>query len=98
MLANMKSELLQRIREEFDDGSVMELVIWRVPMMVQGSSHTFKYRLFYGRHGKRIVGYDNERPKGDHRHIAGKEFPYRFTTVDNLLRDFLADVAEQRAS
>jgi hypothetical protein len=24
-------------------------------------SHTYKYRLFYGRLGKRIVGYDNER-------------------------------------
>jgi len=27
-----------------------------------------KYSLFYGRAGSRIVGYDNERDKGDHRH------------------------------
>jgi uncharacterized protein with HEPN domain len=39
-------------------------VIWRVPTPVKGSTHHYKYRLFYGHPGKRIVGYDNERLKG----------------------------------
>jgi hypothetical protein len=56
-------------------GSRVEMVIWRVPKPVPGCNHPYKYRLFYGRPGKRIVGYDNERPKGDHRHMDGQEDP-----------------------
>ncbi len=78
------------------DGSVLELVIWRVPKPVEGSAHGYKYRLFYGRKGERIVGYDNERPKGDHRHVEGVEAPYAFSTVEHLVRDFLADVDARR--
>jgi len=35
---------------------------------------------------------DNERGKGDHRHVAGKEEPYVFTPVEKLIEDFKADV------
>lgn len=93
----MKAELLQRDRFDFDDGTRVEMVIWRVPKPVQGSSHAYKYRLFYGRPGKRIVGYDNERPKGDHRHIEGREELYTFKDVATLVRDFLVDVERWRS-
>ena len=93
----MKAELLQRDRFDFDDGTILEMVIWRVPKPIRGSQHVYKYRLFYGRAGKRIVGYDNERPKGDHRHVDDKEQPYDFTDVETLVRDFLADVERRRA-
>ncbi|WP_371418458.1 peptidylprolyl isomerase [Methylocapsa sp. S129] len=43
----------------------------------------------------RQVGYDNERGKGDHRHLDGREFPYTFTSVEELVRDFLSDVRER---
>jgi hypothetical protein len=36
-------------------------------------SHSFKYRLFYGVPGQRLIGYDNERGKGDHRHVDDRE-------------------------
>ncbi len=52
----MNAELLQRDRIDFDDGAILEMVIWRVPTPVKGSSHHYKYRLFYGHPGKRIVG------------------------------------------
>jgi hypothetical protein len=42
------------------------------------------------------VGYDNERGKGDHRHVGGTETAYRFAGVEQLIADFLADVREQR--
>ncbi len=45
----MKAELLQRDRIDFDDGAILEMVIWRVPTPVKGSTHHYKYRLFYGR-------------------------------------------------
>ena len=73
-------------------GAVLEFRILRVPQPVAGSAHSLKYSLFYGRPGERIVGYDNERPKGDHKHIRGVETPYVFTTVEQLVADFLADV------
>ena len=55
-----------------------------------------KYSLFYGRPGERLVGYDNERGRGDHRHLAGKEEPYSFSTPEQLIADFLADVRRLR--
>jgi hypothetical protein len=94
----MTAVLLYRDRLDFDDGAVVEMVIWKVPTTVIGSRHRYKYRLYYGRGGRRIVGYDNERGKGDHRHRHGREDSYRFTTVEKLVSDFLADVAEERGS
>ena len=44
----------------------------------------------------RLVGYDNERGKGDHRHFEGREEPYSFTTPEALIEDFLADVKKLR--
>jgi len=93
----MKAELLQRDRFDFDDGTFVEIVIWRLPTPVPGSSHRYKYRLFYGAPGKRFVGYDNERWKSDHRHAEGREEPYRFKDVETLVRDFFADVERRRS-
>jgi hypothetical protein len=43
--------------------------------------------------GECVLRYDNESGKGDHRHTGGKETAYVFVSVDQLLDDFLADVA-----
>ena len=48
----------------------MEIRVVVVPEPVVGSEHGFKYALFYGRKGRRAILYDNERPKGDHRHLG----------------------------
>ena len=88
--------LLHRERLVLDDGSIVEMVLWLVSEPVAGSCHAYKYRLCFGRDGVRLVGYDNERGKGDHRHRRELEEPYRFTTVEQLVSDFLADVAEER--
>jgi hypothetical protein len=63
---------------------------------VVGSAHKLKYSLFYGANGKRLVGYDNERGKGDHRHIEDGQERYGFKTVELLMADFLADVRRLR--
>lgn len=68
----------------------------RVPKPVIGSKHLFKYALFYGRPGERLVLYDNERLKGDHRHLGSEEEPYQFTSVEQLIADFLADIGRVR--
>lgn len=46
--------------------------------------------------GVRVVGFDNERGKGDHCHLRGREKPYRFTSVDALVEDFIAAVEAAR--
>jgi hypothetical protein len=71
---------------------VIELVVWSVPKPVPPSEHGFKYRLVYIVGGARVVGYVNERGKGDHRHLGLAELAYRFVDVPTLLADFRADV------
>ena len=91
----MKARLLYRIREAYRNG-VIEAVVWEVPEPVRPSEHRVKYRLAYVVDGKRIVGYDNERGKGDHRHFRDTETAYSFTSVEQLMADFWADVHRLR--
>jgi Family of unknown function (DUF6516) len=80
----------------FPDGAIVEMTIWELPAADKERPHGLKYSLFYGKQGQRIVGYDNEHGKGDHRHISGREERYRFTTVDRMILDFIADVRRAR--
>lgn len=75
-------------------GGIVELVVWCVPKPIPPSEHPFKYRLVFVRDGKRLVGYDNERDKGDHRHLGNTEQPYVFIDETRLLEDFWLDVKE----
>ena len=73
-------------------GCIMQIVVWGVPEPVPPCTHWFKYSLFFGRAGARLVAYDNERGKGDHKHILGTEIPYAFVSLPQLVADFRADV------
>ena len=92
----MDAVLLSRSKTVLPDGAIVEIVLWQVPEPAAGSTHRYKYRLSYGRDGRRIVGFDNERGKGDHRHLEGEERPYAFSTVAALLEDFQAEIAKRR--
>ena len=94
----MAAQLITSIKNVNPDGSILEIVIWKVPKPVPPTEHGYKYRAVYVVNGVRIVGFDNERGKGDHCHIDGKELPYAFTGVDQLLEDFIAAVETRRAS
>jgi hypothetical protein len=72
------------------------VVIWKTPENVPPTTHGYKYRLFYGHAGKRIIGYDNERGKGDHRHYREVELAYDFKSIAQLLEDFEKDVVKER--
>ena len=91
-----KAEKLLDVRARLDDGHLLALRLWRVPSPVPPSTHPFKYALFYGRDGERVVLFDNERGKGDHKHILEVETPYEFTTPDKLVEDFNAAVRDVR--
>ena len=88
--------LLVRAKEIRDDGSIIEIVIWELSEPLTPSTHRYKYRLYYGSTGVSRVRYDNERGKGDHRHIGEGEEDYVFATLEQLLEDFRRDVENWR--
>jgi Family of unknown function (DUF6516) len=92
----VKARLLVHRKRIYDDGAVLEMKLWEVPAPVPGSGHALKYSLFYGRGGVRLVGYDNERGKGDHRHYGTFEEPYTWRGPYQLVEDFLEDVRKHR--
>lgn len=92
----MRAALVTRRRVIFGDRDFAELVVWRLPEPVPPTTHGFKYRLVYIVDGVRVVGFDNERGNGDHWHHDGREMPYRFSGVDQLLDDFIEAVEAWR--
>ena len=82
--------LKERIR--VGDDRFVEIVIWSVPRPIPPTTHGYKYRLAFVVGETCVVRYDNERGKGDHKHIGALEAACEFTTFDQLLEDFWADV------
>ncbi|MEY2633606.1 MAG: hypothetical protein RIR00_2260 [Pseudomonadota bacterium] len=89
---NTNAELITRFRSVSEDDAIVEMVIWRVPEPIPPSEHGFKYRLVYVVDHQRVVGFDNERGKGDHKHIDAEEQAYAFIGVDQLIDDFFLEV------
>jgi Family of unknown function (DUF6516) len=91
----MDAVLLEYQKLTISDGAIIEVKVWQLPEPTAERPHGLKYSLFFGRPGERIVSYDNEAGKGNHRHYRGRERPYRFTTFEALLADFWRDVREE---
>lgn len=88
----MKVKALIDTRIVYAENAFAELVLWRLPQPLAGSTHRFKYRLAYVVAGECVIRYDNEAGKGDHRHIGKRESSYAFVDVDTLLADFQRDI------
>ena len=56
-----------------------------------------RVRAAYALDGVRVVGFDNERGKGDHYHVRATERSYTFTSVEQLIADFIAAVDAARS-
>jgi hypothetical protein len=89
----MKATVLLRRRVVVAVDAFVEVVIWSVPEPVPPSTHGFKYRLAYVVRDRCVLRYDNERGKSDHRHTETTQETYDFTTPDQLITDFEADIA-----
>ena len=92
----MRATLIAQAKEVRDDGSIVEIAVWELDEPLAPCAHRYKYRLFFGAPGACFVRYDNERGKGDHRHVGGEESGYDFTTLEALLADFERDVTNWR--
>ena len=88
----MPAVLLMQRRVVVAPDAFVEVTIWRVPQPLPPSAHTFKYRLAYVVGGECVLRYDNERGKGDHRHVGTASTAYAFSTPDQLMVDFNADL------
>ncbi|MEX6506367.1 DUF6516 family protein [Jiella sp. M17.18] len=88
----MKAELLLLERQELAAGVFTDLKVWRVPRVVRGSLHAFKYSLALGADDVCVLRYDNEAGKGDHRHLGRIEEAYMFRDIDILIADFWQEV------
>ena len=98
MVASMKAALLLKERFVVDADSYAAALVWQVLQPVPGSTHRYKNSLAYIVRSVCVLRYDNERGKGDHKHRGDNEMPYVFTTPEQLLADFWADVDHWRAS
>lgn len=88
----MDAELLVDRLDPLRDDAFQQLVIWRVPTQVRGSTHAFKYRLALVVNDVCVMRYDNEAGKGDHKHIGEEQAAINFVDLPTLLEEFDADV------
>ena len=92
----MKAEALAYERHVLAEDAFAEIVVWRVPHPVKGSTHRLKYRLALIVAGECALRYDNEAGKGDRRHVGKAQTAYAFRGYEKLLADFWADVEAWR--
>ena len=92
-----KAALHHHSKLTYPDGAIREMILWQLPTRTRDRPHGLKYGLYYElADGTCLVRYDNESGKVDHRHWRGREQPYRFSSVELLVQDFLADIAKLR--
>lgn len=92
IMNKMKAVLIQKYREVLSDEAFYEIALWYLPEPVPGSTHRYKYRFALIVRGECVLRYDNERGKGDHRHMSGREEAIDFTDLKTLLRAFREDM------
>ena len=77
------------------EGDIIGRKVWKVDKS-KDFPEGIKYSLVYIRANKRILGYDNEREKGHHKHYFDKEVPFEFENAKKLFIDFETDIKKLR--
>ncbi|MDR6817169.1 hypothetical protein J2X76_002342 [Neorhizobium sp. 2083] len=90
-----RATLIMDRKFHLDDGKIIQMKVWQLPDRNPERPHGLKYSFFFGNPGERIIGYDNEAGKGDHRHYRDHEEPYRFVSLERMIRDFEEDVRRE---
>lgn len=88
----MSAKLYKKFTRYLDENAYIQVLIWEADPAILGSKHGFKYSMAYVVSGTCVMRYDNERGKGDHKHIGVHEFNTTFISIDGLFADFLSDV------
>lgn len=90
----MSANLLLHTKQMQGD-EIVEIKIWQMPKS-EDRPHGVKISLVYVKGGKRLLGFDNAEGKGYHKHVEGREEPYRFVDVWKLLADFRRELKKMR--
>lgn len=90
-VTNMAARELLRRRILIREDAFIEMVLWELPDPTPPCRHPYKYRLALVVGGICVVRYDNERGKGDHRHIGPSETSYLFVDAAALVSDLYQD-------
>ena len=96
VLSNMKATLLLKQRHAVDREAFADLV-WKVPAPSTRTLAFFQVQSRFRRWRMCVLRYDNEQGKGDHRHLGKSEAPYEFSTPEQLIADFWADIDSWRS-
>ncbi len=83
-------------RTYFEKGEFVEIRVYEVErgkFFPEG----IKYSMNFIKNGLCILRYDNERGKGHHKHLKGKEVKLEFKDVNNLKRAFMEEVSAIRS-
>jgi len=89
---NMKARLIEKSRTVINENAFFEVVLWQLPKPLNGSNHLYKYRLALVVKGECVLRYDNERGKGDHKHVYDQEIRIEFSSLEVLFDDFQNDM------
>jgi hypothetical protein len=92
----MQAILLLKERRVLGEDRFADVTIWRLPKPLPGNAHVFKYRLALVDDEVCVLRFNNEAGKGDHKHVGGRQVPYAFTTLDQLVADFWQAVENWR--
>jgi hypothetical protein len=87
-VSNVRPTEIIRTRIVESETAFSEIVVWLLPKPLEGSVHSYKYRLAYVVDEVCVVRLDNEAGKGDHLHLGATESGYKFVSVDQILADF----------
>jgi hypothetical protein len=86
----VRATLLRHRKWTDERGNLYEIVLWKVARSAR-HPEGIRYRLAFVRSGEKAPAllYDNHHPKGHHRHVGTREEPYLFSTVRQLVADFM---------
>lgn len=87
----MSFMLYRKFKRYLNGTDYIRVVIWEVDPAVPGSAHNFKYSMAYIASGVCVMRYDNERGKGDHKHLGNQEISIDFVTIEQLLDNFISE-------
>ena len=90
----MKAKLVFHTKTVKGD-EIVEVKIWQM-LKSLNRPHGIKFSVVYIKGGKRLLGYDNAKQKGYHRHFLDIEEPYEFVNIWNLIEDFKSDLERIR--
>jgi hypothetical protein len=89
--SSLPAKLQYYLRRLFPEGDLIEVKIWSIPKsddFPEGVKYSMAYIKIDENRARRILGYDNERTKGHHKHYFDEEEDITFKDWNELVKRF----------